>query len=245
MRITIRSADDTICLSDSYTDIRHVWAIKQDGVRGLFGTPSVREAPIERPQQDGAYWPSRFTQSSRTISLDCFIRGLSTAEAANARDRINALMCKSLVLEVQDVFGVRQTECYLTADPEPLMRYRMQAFEFGLVLSCPDPYWYGPIRWFETTSREVRMEVVNNGNAPSWPIIKCEGNVTRLSYAYDYGIIEWTGESNGLEIDTHDMIPSAGHISQDLAFPIYPGRCKPLLKTDAAKTLIGVRPAWR
>lgn len=245
MRITIRSADDTICLSDSYTDIRHIWAIKHDGVRGLFGTPSVRESPLDRPQQDGGYWPSRFTQTPRTITLDCMIRGVSTVEAANARDRINALTCQSLLIDVEDVFGVRTAECYLAADPEPLMRYRMQAFEFALVLTCPDPRWYGPVRWFETTSQSVRLPVANEGTAPSWPVIECDGPVTRLYVGYDDGLIEWAGAAESLRIDTRDMIASAGRVTTDLAFEIRPGTCRPLIRTDAKRTRIGVRPAWR
>ena len=97
-RITIISPDDTIVLRDDYRWKHHIWAIKKNGISGLFGTPAVRETPTDRPQTDGAYWPSRLTQKPRSISLDCVIRGLSSVDAAQARDRINALAGKELTI---------------------------------------------------------------------------------------------------------------------------------------------------
>ena len=245
MRITITSADDTITLSDRYDDPDHVWAIKKDGVKGLHGTPNIRESPLDRPQQDGAYWPSRLTQGSRTITLDCFIKGASTLEAAQARDRINALACKTLTLTLEDGTGTRMIDCYLTADPEPLMRHRMQAFEFALILTAPDPYWVGQYRFFETPSRDTRLYLANDGTAPSWPLIECVGPLTRFSIALDDGAVEWTGNADSLYLDTRDMIPSSGRVAVDLAFPIPPGGCRPRIRTDAVSTHIGVRPCWR
>ena len=97
-RITIVTDTDTITLRDDYRWKHHIHAIKKNGITGLFGTPGMKESTTSIPQQDGDYWPSRITQKPRSISLDCVIRGLSSAEAAQERDRINALFGQTLTI---------------------------------------------------------------------------------------------------------------------------------------------------
>ncbi|MFR0587715.1 hypothetical protein [Bifidobacterium pseudolongum] len=243
MRITITSPNDVIALSDQYDDPTHVWAIKKDGVSGLYGTPSTRESPLERPQMDGAYWPSRLTQGSRTVSLDCVITGASSLDAALARDRINALTCQPLTLSVEDVNGRREIDCWLTADPEPLMRRHKDGFEFGLVLSCPDPYWHG--EWLWQAPQSGRLALVNLGTAPTWIRFRAMSKITTLYAAWNDAEIEWEGDTGELLLDTRDMIPSAGQITADWALPVQPGKTLLTIQTDCSTLDVGIRPAWR
>lgn len=243
MRITITSPNDVIALSDQYDDPIHVWAIKKDGVSGLYGTPSTRESPLERPQMDGAYWPSRLTQGSRTISLDCVIKGASSLDAALARDRINALTCQPLTLSVEDVNGRREIDCWLTADPEPLMRRHKDGFEFGLVLSCPDPYWHG--EWLWQSPQSGRLQLANLGTAPTWLQFRAASHITTLYATWGDAEIEWEGDTNDLLLDTRDMIPSAGQVTADWALPVQPGKTQLTIQTDCSTLDVGIRPAWR
>lgn len=243
MRLTITSPHDVISLSDHCNDPRHVWAIRRDGVSGLFGTPTTRESPLDRPQMDGAYWPSRLTQGSRTISLDCYIQGISSLEAAQARDRINALACQPLTLSVEDVNGQRSVDCWLAADPEPLMRHTMSAFEFALILTCPDPYWLGEILWQSPQSGRVLVD--NTGNAPTWLRFEARSRITRLHATWLDADIEWAGNTTALALDTRDMIPSAGQVTADWALPIQPGVTQVAVDTDCTDLRVGFRPAWR
>ena len=107
-RITIVTDTDTITLRDDYRWKHHIHAIKKNGITGLFGTPGMKESTTSIPQQDGDYWPSRITQKPRSISLDCVIRGLSSAEAAQERDRINALFGHTLTIIEETAAGPRQ-----------------------------------------------------------------------------------------------------------------------------------------
>lgn len=118
-RITIVTDTDTITLRDDYRWKHHIHAIKKNGITGLFGTPGMKESTTSIPQQDGDYWPSRITQKPRSISLDCVIRGLSSAEAAQERDRINALFGHTLTIIEETAAGPRQLTGMLAADPEP------------------------------------------------------------------------------------------------------------------------------
>lgn len=244
MRITIASPTDVIALTDRYNDPTNIWAIKKDGVSGLYGTPSTRESPLDRPQMDGAYWPSRLTQGSRTISLDCIIKGASSLDAALARDRINALACQPLTLSFEDVTGRRHIDCWMTADPEPLMRRHKDGFEFGLVLSCPDPHWHGEWLWQRVTSNRA-LPLRNIGSAPTWLRFRTSAHITTLHAIWGDAEIEWAGDVSSLLLDTRDMIPSAGQVLADWAVPVQPGSTSITIQTDCAALDVGIRPAWR
>lgn len=243
MRITITSPHDVITLDDTSDRQSGVWALKKDGIKGLHGTPNIRESPLDRPQTDGAYWPSRLTQSSRSISLDCIILNASSLAATQARDRINALACQPLTLTVSDVNGERSIDCWLAADPEPLMRRRMDAFEFALLLTCPDPYWQGALLWQSPQSGRVLVD--NTGNAPTWLRFEARSRITRLHATWLDADIEWAGNTTALALDTRDMIPSAGQVTADWALPIQPGVTQVAVSTDCTNLRVGFRPAWR
>ena len=244
-RITITSDVDTLVLNGNRT-----WQagdrsliLKKDGIKGLYGSPDVREKPLDRPQMDGAYWPSRLTQGARTITLDAFAHGLSSVETMRLIDRLNALIGRELTILVEDSAGQRTLSGWLSADPEPLMLTTQRHFAFALVITCPDPYKYG--EWLWQSSQSGRVLVDNTGTAPTWVRFEATSRITRLHAAWADAEIEWEGDTAALTLDTRDMIPSAGQVTADWALPIQPGVTQVTVDTDCTDLRVGFRPAWR
>ena len=244
-RITIASDVDTLVLNGNRT-----WQagdrsliLKKDGIKGLYGSPDVREKPLDRPQMDGAYWPSRLTQGARTITLDAFAHGLSSVETMRLIDRLNDLMGRELSILVEDSAGQRTLSGWLSADPEPLMLTTQRHFAFALVITCPDPYKYGAWLWQSTQSGRVLVD--NTGTAPTWLQFRASSRITRLYAVWGDAEIEWEGDTNELLLDTRDMIPSAGLVTADWAMPVQPGVTQVTVDTDCTALRVGFRPAWR
>lgn len=244
-RITIASDVDTLVLNGNRT-----WQagdrsliLKKDGIKGLYGSPDVREKPLDRPQMDGAYWPSRLTQGARTITLDAFAHGLSSVETMRLIDRLNDLMGRELSILVEDSAGQRTLSGWLSADPEPLMLVTQRHFAFALVITCPDPYKYGAWLWQSTQSG--RLLVNNTGTAPTWLRFRAVSHITRLHAVWGDAEIEWEGATASLTLDTRDMIPSAGLVTADWAMPVQPGVTQVTVDTDCTDLRVGFRPAWR
>lgn len=244
-RITIASDVDTLVLNGNRT-----WQagdrsliLKKDGIKGLYGSPDVREKPLDRPQMDGAYWPSRLTQGARTITLDAFAHGLSSVETMRLIDRLNALIGRELTILVEDSAGQRTLSGWLSADPEPLMLTTQRHFAFALVITCPDPYKYG--EWLWQSPQSGRVLVSNTGTAPTWVRFEASSRITRLHAAWLDAEIEWEGDTGELLLDTRDMIPSAGLVTADWAMPVQPGVTQVTVDTDCTDLRVGSRPAWR
>lgn len=244
-RITIASDVDTLVLNGNRT-----WQagdrsliLKKDGIKGLYGSPDVREKPLDRPQMDGAYWPSRLTQGARTITLDAFSHGLSSVETMRLIDRLNDLMGRELTILVEDSAGQRTLSGWLSADPEPLMLTTQRHFAFALVITCPDPYKYGAWLWQSTQSGRVLVN--NTGTAPTWLRFRAVSHITRLHAVWGDAEIEWEGDTASLTLDTRDMIPSAGLVTADWAMPVQPGVTQVTVDTDCTALRVGNRPAWR
>lgn len=244
-RITIASDVDTLVLNGNRT-----WQagdrsliLKKDGIKGLYGSPDVREKPLDRPQMDGAYWPSRLTQGARTITLDAFAHGLSSVETMRLIDRLNDLMGRELSILVEDSAGQRTLSGWLSADPEPLMLTTQRHFAFALVITCPDPYKYG--EWLWHSPQSGRVLVSNTGTAPTWVRFEASSRITRLYAAWLDAEIEWEGDIASLTLDTRDMIPSAGLVTADWAMPVQPGVTQVTVDTDCTDLRVGFRPAWR
>ena len=244
-RITITSDTDTLVLNGNRTweagDRRLI--LKKDGIKGLYGSPNIREKPLDRPQMDGAYWPSRLTQESRTITLDAFAHGLSSVETMNLIDRLNALTGRALTVLVEDSAGRRTLSGWLAADPEPLMLVTQRHFEFALIITCPDPYKYGEWLWQAPQAGRVRVD--NTGTAPTWLQFRASSRITRLHGVWSDAEIEWEGDTASLTLDTRDMIPSAGLVTADWAMPVQPGVTQVTVDTDCTDLRVGFRPAWR
>ncbi len=139
MRITLTGPHDTIVM-DGDGSLDHDLTILKDGVTGWYSTPAVREAGLDRPQQDGCYWPSRLTQPGRTVSIHVLEHAISSVQAALMSQRLCALMGHALTLTVEDQLGTRTCTCWLADDPAAGMLVTQTAFECTLVLYCPDPY---------------------------------------------------------------------------------------------------------
>lgn len=244
MRITVSSDVDTIHLEGAPSVPDHVWGILKEGIDGWFGTPNFRGDLPAIPQQDGCYMPAIMTQGSRVVTIRGFIKGISSVEAAVARDRICDLACRSLVLLVEDASGPKEAKCFMTGDPEPLMSYREKAFSFSLIFTCPDPLKYGPEACFEGVSGLVVVE--NSGRVPTWPRIRVSGGVTSLSLVSGMGRVDWVGGADVLDLDFSDMMPSSGRVTVNRPFRVGPGaerlRCS---MSGAGRMDLFVRPAWR
>ena len=244
-RITIMSDADTLVLNGN-----RIWEagdrsliLKKDGIKGLYGTPATRESVLDRPQMDGAYWPSRLTQGARTVTLDAFAHGLSSIETMQLIDRLNNLLGRELTLLVEDAAGRRTLTGWLASDPEPLMLVTQRHFEFALIITCPDPYKYGEWLWQSTQSGLVLVD--NTGTAPTWLQFRASSRITRLHAVWGDAEIEWEGDTASLTLDTRDMIPSAGLVTADWAMPIQPGVTQVTVDTDCTALRVGFRPAWR
>ncbi len=168
----------------------------------------------------------------------------SSIQLAVLRDRLNALACTPLTLTVEDAHGVRSADCWLADDTDPTPLPTEQAAVFALVLYCPDPFKYGRPVTFAASGSVCRVR--NEGNAPTWPSVTVSGHVTSLRLALDDGEVRWQGDADGLELDFRDMLPSAGTVTYDLAFPIRPGSYGVAVSADAgANVSMTLRPAWR
>ena len=165
-RITIVTDTDTIPLRDDYRWKHHIHAIKKNGITGLFGTPGMKESTTSIPQQDGDYWPSRITQKPRSISLDCVIRGLSSAEdrTRETRTAINALF-RAKPLTHHRGNRRRNTPTHRHARRRPRTHHAMEGtgFEFGLVITCPDPLKYGQPVTYTTSGGVIRCQNPGTG----------------------------------------------------------------------------------
>ena len=244
-RITIMSDADTLVLNGN-----RIWEagdrsliLKKDGIKGLYGTPATRESVLDRPQMDGAYWPSRLTQGARTVTLDAFAHGLSSIETMQLIDRLNNLLGRELTLLVEDAAGRRTLTGWLAADPEPLMLVTQRHVDFALVITCPDPYKYGEWLWQAPQAGRVRVD--NTGTAPTWLRFEARSRITRLHATWLDADIEWAGNTTALTLDTRDMIPSAGLVTADWAMPVQPGVTQVTVDTDCTNLRVGFRPAWR
>lgn len=242
MRITLTGPHDTIVM-DGDGSLDHDLTILKDGVTGWYSTPAVREAGLDRPQQDGCYWPSRLTQPGRTVSIHVLEHVISSVQAALMSQRLCALMGHALTLTVEDQLGIRTCTCWLADDPAAGMLVTQTAFECTLVLYCPDPYKYG--EWLWQAPQSGRLALVDLGTAPTWIRFRAMSKITTLYAAWDDAEIEWEGDTGELLLDTRDMIPSAGQITADWALPVQPGKTLLTIQTDCSTLDVGIRPAWR
>lgn len=242
MRVTIDSGTDLL----AFTTVRPMnhGVMRVTKITGWYGAKGAREQATDRPQQDGAYWPSRLTGGGRTVTVNAAAVCRSSIQLAVLRDRLNALACTPLTLTVKDAHGVRSADCWLADDTDPTPLPTEQAAVFALVLYCPDPFKYGRPVTFAASGSVCRVR--NEGNAPTWPSVTVSGHVTSLRLALDDGEVRWQGDADGLELDFRDMLPSAGTVTYDLAFPIRPGSYGVAVSADAgANVSMTLRPAWR
>jgi hypothetical protein len=242
MRITIQSDVDTITLSDHWIRPDGILGIRKNGIKGLHGTPGYKDSFESKPQQDGEYWPSRFTQKARDITIDITAKRHSSVDNAALTDRLCDLLGRPLTLIVHDAHGERTLTGALADDPEPTMRWGEQGFDCSLIVHCPDPHKYGP--WLEYPAANGVALVENTGNAPTWPIVHASG-VSRLTCSLGDQAVIWQGSTSPLTLDFADMQPSQGLVTLDDAFPIPPGRSSVSVNVDAGQASLMVRSCWK
>ncbi|MDU2421305.1 MAG: hypothetical protein E7D48_04210 [Bifidobacterium scardovii] len=242
MRISLISDDDVFRLSTVYPRQENDAWITDKGITGLFGAVPPREKGTDRPQMDGAYWPSRLTAGGRTITVHAAAICRSSASAVLLRDRLRALTAKPLTIQLEDTAGIRRMSGWLADDPEPTMLLRDRVFEFSLILYCPDPLQYGlPVDY---TAAGGVIRVLNEGMLSVWPVILAS-NASRLTVSLAGRKVTWSGSaSQPLTLDMADMIPSQGTVSYDFAFQLPPGESTVGVVSDGSVRM-RVCPAWR
>lgn len=250
MRVELTDGEHILMLHGLRPTMRGSLWLTGKGIEGWYGAKSAGEEPVSRPQSDGAYWPSRLTAGTRTVTIHAAAVCRSSIHLAQLMDRLDALACRDLTLAVEDEHGRRTSECYISDDLEPAILPGRGIATFDIVLTCPDPLKYGPVQSFPATAGTC--VAVNNGNAPTWPRIKVTGPVktltVRLSDGDADGLVVWQGdEKDGLELDFRDMVPSSGTVTDDHAFPIPPGEHRLTVETGntGATAILLLRPAWR
>lgn len=98
MRVTIDSGTDLL----AFTTVRPMnhGVMRVTKITGWYGAKGAREQATDRPQQDGAYWPSRLTGGGRTVTVNAAAVCRSSIQLAVLRDRLNALACTPLTLSL-------------------------------------------------------------------------------------------------------------------------------------------------
>ena len=243
MRFVI-SADncETLVLRSQVPGNEIGYWILQDGIHGWFGTPDVRESPIERKMSDGELFPPKITQGARVLTIDACAVCESALEAAKVIDHVNAFVGKKLTIVGEDANGPRTVYGFLAEDPSPEYRYD-DVVMFTLIVQCPDPYKYS--EWMAFAQSGTKVDVINNGNVPSYPKVHAEGSsMSYLTLTYNSQQVSWTGSADTLDIDFADMAPSTGTVSVDNAFAIDPGAHSVTVSSNGTVTLY-VRSAWR
>ena len=225
--------------------------LARNSTDGWYTAAEVRESPTDRPQADGAYWPSRMTLKPRVVTIRGRVvqhDGSSSLELALLNDRLNAMVGQRLTLQVEDALGRRQSDCYLSSQMS--WSSDLGVTDVTLIVTCPDPLKYGPEQSFQASSSTCL--VVNGGNAPTWPRVRIGGPVKTLkirpSAAGADGLVVWQGdEKDGLDLDFRDMVPSRGTVTDDHAFPIPPGTQRLTVEAGNidAKAVVLLRPAWK
>lgn len=224
----------------------YVATIARNGLTGWYESPEVREQPVDRPQDDGAYWPGRLTVKPRIVTLRArtISRGSSSSlETARWNDMVNALVGQRVTISVEDQLGMRETHGYLSAQ----MAWESQCgvTDITLIFTCPDPNKYGAATSMLTTGGVER--VTNTGTAPTWPRVTISGHVTELRLDIDGHVIQWEGDTRALDFDTRDMIPTQGRFILDDVTPLIPGShiVRTQLTGDTPQMTMLIRPAWR
>lgn len=226
-------------------DAQFQFALDKNSLSGWYETPEVRETPLDRPQEDGAYWPSRLTQKPRIVTIRAHIsqrKRSSRTQLLSVNDRLNSLVGRRCTLMVQDELGCRSADGYLSSQMS--WETDLGFTELTLILSFPDPLKYGTQVAFTASGGAIRVR--NDGNAPTWPSVAVSGHSTSLRLTLGDGEVRWQGDADGLALDFRDMIPDSGTVTVDRPFAIPPGESTVTVAVDSgASVSMTVKPAWR
>ena len=120
MRFIIRPEHgEDIVLTDTTNGQSIGWYLINSVVEGWFGTPSLRESVKQAVAHDGDGYPSTFTQGARVVTFYGAIDCPSSIEAAQEKNRLNALFGQRLEIIGDDADGTKHCFGYLSDDPQP------------------------------------------------------------------------------------------------------------------------------
>lgn len=246
MRFVLMSATDAIALKGGGAGDEIGWTLT-GGVEGWFGSPDIREEPVKLTMEDGDYFPSTLSQGARPITLSVFIKGKSSLDLEVQLDRLNAMMGQKITVIGESAIGCRQCEGFIAEDPAPIINAYGQTASCDIIITCPDPYKYSPIKYRYQIQPTVHIE--NPGNVEMYPfysIYSASGFINEISISCAGKTLVWRGAAYEAHIDTKNMTCSSGYFSSPTLVPIKLGGDDVTISADKAfDGEIITRPAWR
>jgi hypothetical protein len=258
VRVIIEQADrPSQCLSMSdggwldrlFVDSEAV-VLGEDGIEGWYDSLALRDADIEsNPAGHGGFLPVVRWVDSRVLTIHGVYAVSSlagTSAVGRFLDRLNVFAGETVKVTVIDALGSRSASGVVSAQI-PFTRKTNRACEWSMIVTCADPFKYGPpVTW---TADGGRLAVENHGTAPSLPSVTVTGSPTAFSFALGGHEVSWTGDgkAQSVSLDFADMIPTVGTVGIDDAFRIPTGASSVTVKTTPATAVTSmiVRDAWR
>lgn len=245
MRFVLMSAKDAIILKGGGAGDEIGWTLT--GVEGWFGSPDIREEPVKLTMEDGNYFPSTLSQGARQITLSVFTKGKSSLDLEIQLDRLNAMISQKITVIGESAIGCRQCEGFIAEDPAPIINAYGQTASCDIIITCPDPYKYSPIKYRYPIQPTVYIE--NPGNIAMYPYYKIysnSGSINEISISCAGKILVWRGAASDVHIDTKNMICTSGYFSSPMLVPIKVGGDNITISADKAfGGEIIAQPAWR
>ena len=142
--VELISATDTITFAPT-PDVAGGWVYNNDTLDAWYALPATDPKLSKRPNAHGAFGLGQiFTKEHRPI-LNGQYYGVNTADALEARNRLNAFFAdgKPITMRVTDDLGATSRQVWLI-ESSSSFRYDFSHFPFDVVLVAPDPRRYGP-----------------------------------------------------------------------------------------------------
>ena len=190
-------------------------------------------------------FPSTLTQGPRVVTLYGAADCVSHIEAAAAKDRVNALFGQRLEVKGEDADGTKRCYGYMSDDPQPKYLPTMKIVKFSIVVTCPYPVKLGEEVPFRPSGGTCL--VTNPGNAPSYPRIEVQGQVSSVSASFEGHTFSWSGNASGLVLDMFDASCTSGALTSDDAFAVPHGEHAVSIGVTPAGADVSVvlASAWR
>lgn len=243
MRFELRSDDATIVLIGGGVGDTIGWTLTL--VEGWFGSPDVRENPIELTMEDGDYFPNTLSQGARTVTLSAFIKGVSSIELEAELSKLNGMIGKKIVLAGESADGYKECTGYISADPEPVINPYGQSATLDIIITCPDPYKYGAEAVYEY---KPSFFIANGGTVLMYPVLRLQSAnyITSVNYTVAGKTFKWAGYTKNLILDLKNMKSDSGYFVAPVLAPIKPGGDTVDIECNTSVTgTLSVRPAWR
>lgn len=224
-----------------------------NGLSGWYDSLEPDTTLYKIPGRSGSYMPVALSASSRIVTIrghhvrDRWSNRSSSVADGTFRDLLNSLALREVELTVYDELGVRRADGYVSSSIETSLD--MAFLTFTIIITCPDPYKYGDYVYYPVSNG--RVEVENNGNVESLPVIQAhnDGGVRFVNISDSSGHeVSWEGDGSAPDVtlDFSTLNPTVGLVTEDDAFAI-PTGISTIYATATAGSIIDVmvRPAWR